>query len=146
MAAGSLVAYPEHVISDTDRPLKDEIHLLHLVLFVIYDAILISGLKLPRHEPEGDIVQESGIRVQIYLLADARVVGAQVEHPAIPEKHILEQVHVHDLILDALGESREIAIVNSDGGEAVVCPVVAEVALDLRDQGLWQRLVIRVFR
>jgi hypothetical protein len=86
----SLVPDPQHVIADTDRALQNKVHLLHLVLFVIYNPVFISGFKLPRHKSECYIVQESGIGVQVDLLSDAGVISPEVKEASEPKEDIFK--------------------------------------------------------
>jgi hypothetical protein len=90
----------KHIVADSDGPFKDKVHLCHLVFLIIYDTIILSRLKLSGHEAKSDIEEESRVRIKLNFLANAAIVRAQVEEAAESEENILEEVHVHYLILE----------------------------------------------
>ena len=134
----------KHIVTDADGPLKDKVHLGHLVFLIIYDTIILGRLKLSRHEAKSDIEEESRVGIELNFLANAAIVRAQVEEAAEPEENIFEEVHIHNLILETWRQSGQIAVIVGDGREAIIGPEVREVPFDLRNECLLYGLIIRI--
>lgn len=134
----------KHIVPDADGPLKDKVHLGHLVLLIVYDTIILGRLKLSGHKAESNVEEESRVGIELNFLANAAIVRAQVEEAAEPEENILEEVHIHNLILETWRQSGQIAVIICDGREAIIGPEVREVPLDLRNECLLYWLIVRI--
>jgi len=116
--------------TDTDGTIDDEVHLKHLLLFVIDDILIFFVAEVARFEPEGDIVQELAILVLLRVEEEAEVV-----------ENIVKEVMDDDTSLDLAWESVDKLIVLLHLAEPVVEPVVLEVLVDLAVERVRQGLV-----
>ena len=109
-----------HVVSNTNLPLCDEIHLQYF-LFLIIDYVLIFFLaEVSWLKTKGYIIEELALLIFLWIKEEAEVV-----------EHIIEQVMHDDSSLDRARQSVDEVIVFLYLGQTVVSPVVFEVLVNL---------------
>ena len=118
------------IVTDANVSLDDEVHVRYLIFFVNYQVVTIGLIEFLGLEAKANVVQELGLNV---------LVG--VEEVAELEDYIVKQVVDKYMSLYLPWTLVEVLIVFVHAEEAVLCPVVGEVIVNLADELLVQRSV-----
>jgi len=116
----------ERVVRDSPLAINDEVDLSDVALLLKNVAILFSRHELTRHESEGDLVDEVGVKftAQSEEGSESRFVD-----------DVLEQELAHDVLLDLERNGVEVLFLFEKHGCAVVVPEVSKVVLNLNLEG-----------
>ena len=118
------------IVTDANVSLDDEVHVRYLIFFVNYQVVTIGLIEFLGLEAKANVVQELGLNVLI-----------GVEEVTELEDYIVKKVVDKYMSLYLPGTLVEVLIVFVHAEEAVLCPVVGEVIVNLADELLVQRSV-----
>jgi len=118
------------IVPDADVSLHDEVHVRYLVFFVNYQVVGISLVEFLRLETETNVEQELGLHVLI-----------GIEEVTELENYVIKKVVDKDMSLYLSWTLVEVLIVFVHAKEAVLCPVVGEVIINLANELLVKRSV-----
>ena len=115
-----------HVVSNTNLPLCDEIHLQYF-LFLIIDYVLIFFLaEVSWLKTKGYIIEELALLIFLWIKEETEVV-----------EHIVEKVMDDYTSFDRTWQSIDEIIVFLNLRKTVVCPIIFEMLIDLTIERVW---------
>ena len=108
------------VVTYAYKSIEDEVHLEDFLLLVIDDVLLLFLAEVARLESEGHIVEELAVLVRLRIEEEAEVVEDVI-------KQVMDDYAAFDLSRQRINE----LVVFLDLTQAIICPEVLEVLVDL---------------